>query len=636
MSEPTPDLGTPPAPGTNGQTAVPSHAPPPEDGIWIGKALRMLALLLMLGGVLTVFAVFALGVRLPGLSAAATEKTVTQPPGLGVKLIRDKDAPPHTLEVPDDVRANLGILVGTKENVVTANPPKEGRPLELPGTTSFDPTLIKRIRARFAPAEVVSIGETSDPDAKKGSSDQRELRSGDWVKKGTELGVFFSVDVGNKKNDLFDALLQLDLDKTILQRTEEHREAVPEVFLLNARRNVLGDRNAIRRAENTLRAWGVPEEDITAVRRQAQAAIDARGKASLTSDKGEDKAKVTLEQLERWARVTLKAPEDGFIIERNVTKNEMVVDNTVNLFQITKVDRMMVVAYPPEDQLPELLKLQADYAKRAERLPWVVRTLGAAENDGIRGWVNDISYLIDVNQHSAVVKGYIDNPKDQPGEHRRLRAGQFVTVTIDLPPPDDVVEVPVNAVVDDGRACFVFVETDAKRHHYTLRRVEVTHRYEDVLFVRSSRGDVPDFNKRGSTDNEKAALAADVARTVVRAARPSARKITLQSYAFKEGEKGRTDLVLSAGYEGRAPGVGRTADITVHLDTRTADKWEVLKIDYRDDDKGPLKFDRKRVAALVDRFNRVCEPLLPGERVLTSGALELKKELEDRESNGEK
>jgi len=43
----------------------------------------------------------------------------------------------------------------------------------------------------------------------------------------------------------------------------------------------------------------------------------------------------------------------------------------------------------------------------------------------------------------------------------------------------------VNAVVDDGRECIVFVQSDPTKHRYTERRVEVTHRYRKVLFVRS-------------------------------------------------------------------------------------------------------------------------------------------------------
>src|SRR5208337_1902194 len=55
-----------------------------------------------------------------------------------------------------------------------------------------------------------------------------------------------------------------------------------------------------------------------------------------------------------WGKVTLRAPFDGVIVERNVHKDEMVVDNTVNLFQVAQVKKLLVIANCPEDQLPVL------------------------------------------------------------------------------------------------------------------------------------------------------------------------------------------------------------------------------------------------------------------------------------------
>jgi multidrug efflux pump subunit AcrA (membrane-fusion protein) len=103
----------------------------------------------------------------------------------------------------------------------------------------------------------------------------------------------------------------------------------------------------------------------------------------------------------------------------------------------------------------------------------------APASAGIPGTIDDISYLIDVNQHNAVVKGHIDNPEC------KLRGGQFVSCTVQLPPPADVVEVPMTAIVDDGRQCVVFVQADPSRPHYTLRRVEVRQRFDKTAFVRS-------------------------------------------------------------------------------------------------------------------------------------------------------
>ena len=85
-----------------------------------------------------------------------------------------------------------------------------------------------------------------------------------------------------------------------------------------------------------------------------------------------------------------------------------------------------------------------------------MRTVGTKP---IAGLVDDIGYLIDPNQHTAVVRGHIPNPNGL------LRAGQFVTATVELLPPKNVVEVPIGALVEDGKDSIVFVQADPKEAH---------------------------------------------------------------------------------------------------------------------------------------------------------------------------
>src|SRR5262249_22278878 len=158
----------------------------------------------------------------------------------------------HTLSVPRPVRETLGIEKAGKQLVAGAKRPTKGQPMVLPGSTALDPTRLLRIRARFAPAEVVRIGEAFVPG--NGKTEARELRAGDLGRRGDVLGVFYSTDVGNKKNDLYDAVVQLALDEEILERAMAAKGSVAEVFILNAQKSVVSDRNAITRAENTLRA----------------------------------------------------------------------------------------------------------------------------------------------------------------------------------------------------------------------------------------------------------------------------------------------------------------------------------------------------------------------------------------------
>jgi cobalt-zinc-cadmium efflux system membrane fusion protein len=407
-------------------------------------------LILLAGVVVTAIAMYAPR----GLSALGrrTEKQPVAKPRLEVELVEDI---PHTLSVPERVREALGI----KESI-PAEPPKQARPLVMPGSTALDPARVMRVRTRFN-AEVVEIRLVPDADRRNISGETifREMRPGDRVKKGDVLAVVWSIDVGSRKSDLVDALVQLRLDEKRLEAREElyKKGSLPLDTLLQTRRDVVSDRNAKERAERTLRTWNIPEREIQAVYDEAELASGRQGKR--------DREKERL-----WARSELLAPRDGTIVERNVSIGEYVADNTINLFTIAEVDRLLVIANPPEDQLPDLLAL------RPEQLRWSLQMVGWPALDG---QIEEVGYILDANQHTAVVKGYIDNPQG------KLRAGQFVSATVNLPPPPDTVEVPLTALAEDGKQAFVFVQPNPAEPRYTMQRVKVTHHFENTAFVSS-------------------------------------------------------------------------------------------------------------------------------------------------------
>jgi cobalt-zinc-cadmium efflux system membrane fusion protein len=391
----------------------------------------------MAAGVLLVLGALGVGTGL------CVQRGLAQRPGAdeAPALVRGSDG----VRLPAGMSAKLGIQVAEVRPRAAARP----RVLRLPGSTAIDPDRLTRVRCRFAPAEVVEVGK----------AEGRPLRAGDKVRKGQLLAVFHSADVGQKKNDLLDALVQLRLDEAILERAEKAADAVPEVFLLNARRTVQADRSAVNRAVNTLKVLGVPQEDIDAVAREADEVGKRKDKRGPARDK-------------QWGRVELRALDEGTVVERNVAQHEVVVDITVNLFQVARLDRLLVVANCPEDELPALNALKPE-----ERV-WRVQTAGAPAAR-LEGPIEEIGYLIDPNQHTAVIKGHIDN------RDGRLRAGQYITATITLPPAAGEVVLPAAALVEEGRGTYVFVQPDARRPFYEERRVSVVRRSRDAVHVRS-------------------------------------------------------------------------------------------------------------------------------------------------------
>jgi cobalt-zinc-cadmium efflux system membrane fusion protein len=428
------------------------------------------------------------GVPLHLLAASKEKKEGSAlPSSPRVSLVPSKA---HTISVPGDVCAALGIQKRHHEMIAVAQAPSMMRPLVLPGSTAIDPSNLARIRARFAPARVVEVGQIWDYSRKSGQTEYRELRPGDRVAKGDLLGVFYSVDVGSKKNDLLQALVQLELDQEIMDKINENVYAVPAVYRLTQERAVQGDRTEINRALNNLKAWDIPQEEIDDLHAEAKrihADKDAwfktpegrwvKGEKDAKGGKPQASGKVDPDKEIKenpWGRVTLRAPFDGVIIERNVHKDEMVVDNTVNLFQIADVKKLLVIANCQEDALPTLEALQGVERK------WTVRTVWAESATGLSGTIDEIGYLIDPNQHTAVIKGYVENPG------QRIRAGQYVTATVNIPPPPDVVEIPTDALIEDGKQSLVFVQPEEASHDFTMRRVQVTHRYEHSVFVRKT------------------------------------------------------------------------------------------------------------------------------------------------------
>jgi cobalt-zinc-cadmium efflux system membrane fusion protein len=371
--------------------------------------------------------------------------------GVGTRFLRaeqpgEEEAPTLVrgssdgIHLPPEMLAKIGIQVGQiKPRAVMMQ-----RTLRLPGSTALDPDSLVRVRLRCAPFEVIEIGK----------------KVGDKVSKGQVLAVVSSGEVAQKKSDLFTALVQLKLDQRILAKAEKSAASVPEVFQLNARRNVQADRNAVNRARNALKTLGVPDDDIEGI---SQEATEAGRKATPdTEDMGQ-------ERLKQWARVVLRAPIDGTLVERNVHLGEMVVNNAVNLFQIANLDRLLVIANAPEDELPNFEGL-----KIAERR-WTVQAGGSPPIEGV---IEEIGYLIDPQQHTSVLKGHI-RAKDHG-----LRAGQFVTVSITLPLATGEVQLPAAAVVTEGGQTFVFVQPDARQFIYEQRRVLVVRRGQDTVHIR--------------------------------------------------------------------------------------------------------------------------------------------------------
>ncbi|MGO9108846.1 MAG: efflux RND transporter periplasmic adaptor subunit [Thermoguttaceae bacterium] len=393
------------------------------------------------------YALIAVGVVSAG--AAATPRLIRylsppaakEAPDAVVQLAAGKDA----ICLPPELAANLGIQTCTIE---TSSSPVT---LEMSGTLMLDADRLSHVHARF-PGEIVELGP--------GDGRSPAVCFGQRVRKGQLLAVIWSRDLGEKKSDLIDALSQLRVDEDSLARISKAAAegSVPERILRDTERKVEADRIAVSRAVRTLQSWRISKEEIDHVRAEADRLARAK-----TPDREE--------MVAQWAKLEVLAPLDGTVIERNVALGDL-VDTNIDLFKIADLSRLRVVAHAYEEDLPSLDALKDD------RRAWSV-SVGSGPDAATRpGRFDQVGCIIDPNQHTALVMGWVDNPDG------RLRVGQFVTVHLEIPPPKSEVVIPAAALCEEGGRTTVFVHPEGTQD-YVRRQVIVSRRNGDKVYLRS-------------------------------------------------------------------------------------------------------------------------------------------------------
>jgi len=415
---------------------------------------------LVLGGL---FGILALGAAVVGVVLLDQHKQAHAEAGVAKAAVTASSAARPTRVGPDSLI--LPPEVVRSLDVRTAAVASQCRPRSLPpfaGTLALENDRLARARTRFA-GEVIALGTPGDGEttqlASAGSAAERALAVGDRVTRGQLLAVVWSKDLGEKKSELVDAVSKLKLHREVRDKLRKlyTEGGTSERGVREAEQQVESDLIAVAKAEQTLRAWQLTDGQLNAIRAIADKVVHS------ADGRVDDPA---------WARVEVRAPLDGVILEKNVNFGD-VVDTTADLYRIADLSRLAVWAHVYEEDLP---LLQGPNLPRP--LPWVVRVPGRRDAT-YPGHLERIGDLIDPNQHTALVVGHVENVGGA------LRVGQYVTVTVDLPPSPDEVELPATAVVEDGRESVVFVQPDAGRLHFVRRTVTVVRRFHDVVYVRT-------------------------------------------------------------------------------------------------------------------------------------------------------
>lgn len=381
--------------------------------------------------------------RIPGTSEAVTS----------TQLINS-----DTIRLTPEVTASLGMRVVQAE---TTTKPRTLPPLA--GSLAVEANRLARVHARFA-GEVVEFGTINEETMSPTGSPMtvpRPISFGDQVEKNQLLAVLWSKDLGEKKSELVDAVSRLRLDQETLQRLEAgyQKGAIPERSVREAERTVEADHIALAKAERTLRSWRLSEPEIEAIKAEAERVRLRKGQRDPQQEK-------------EWARVEVRAPIAGKVLEKNITAVGDIVDTTMDLYKIADLSKLSVWAHAYEEDLPAILALPRP-------IRWSIHLKSDPRLKPFPGTVDKIGDLIDPNQHTALILGQVDNSEG------RLRAGQFITALIEIPAVSDEVVIPTTALVEDGYDSIVFVQPNPDKLEFTLRRVVVARRQQNEVFVRA-------------------------------------------------------------------------------------------------------------------------------------------------------
>jgi membrane fusion protein, heavy metal efflux system len=359
-----------------------------------------------------------------------------------------------SIEVPPVVARLTGITTAIAQR------PSHPRVLQLSGSLALDVNRLVHVHARFA-GQIVHLEsiEEDPPASSTAPKARRTLNFMDRVTKGQKLGQIWSKELGEKKSELVDSLIRLRIDEQNLKFLKEllRKGATPEKTVREAERQVEVGAIAVAKAERTLRSWTLTDDEIRALKQEAQRIHEGGTREN--------------QQDETWASVEVVSPIDGTIVEKNVVEGDLVNADS-DLFKIADLSVLSVWARIYEEDIPLLHHIP-------KPIKWTLRLNATPQAGPIVGTIDRIGEIIDPNEHMALLAGQVQNPNDQ------LHAGQFITAIVDLPPEDDVVEVPTRALAQDGEESVVFVQETSDPNRYALRRVSVVRRNFDRVYVRS-------------------------------------------------------------------------------------------------------------------------------------------------------
>jgi membrane fusion protein, heavy metal efflux system len=270
-----------------------------------------------------------------------------------------------------------------------------------------------------------------------------------------------------------EVLAILDSPDAVAMHAEYHEALAGERAARVSLDNV---RQARERAERLIEFEAIPlrelrEAEVAEARavqdllRAEAAAAAARGRLEIAGFGDEELERLETGPASIGRMVSLTAPVDGTIVDRNLGLGQMVEPGGEVLFKIADLSTVWVLADVYEDQLASV-RPGAEVTIRTPAYP----------SEPFSARVDRIGPTVDPNKRTAAVRCVVSNGDG------RLKPGMFASVKLQTA-VERVLLVPASAIVASGDRRTVFVETEPDT--YRERVVETGDRLSDSVVVRS-------------------------------------------------------------------------------------------------------------------------------------------------------
>ena len=239
---------------------------------------------------------------------------------------------------------------------------------------------------------------------------------GQDVKKGAILAMLHSVDLGVAEGDYLKAGARLHEGELAHLRAKDlyENKAISLAELQRREAAMKTARAELREANNRLQLLGVPPEEIDRLNRELTIKAD----------------------------MPLRAPFDGRVITRNITRGE-VVETNQKLFTVANLTDVWVIANVPEKDVR--------FVGKDQKVSVILAAYPHAMFTGIITYVGDV---LDPATRTMSLRVTVPNPE------RLLKPEMFAIVSVFATSSPDALSVPLSAVQDGPVGKMVFVQRE--------------------------------------------------------------------------------------------------------------------------------------------------------------------------------